>query len=369
MATLTLESLNKSIDGSVILKDINLHVEDGEFLVVVGPSGCGKSTLLRLISGLEPLSGGRILLNGECLEPIAPSKRNIAMVFQHYALYPHMTVYNNMAYGLKLRGVSKSQIDLKVTQVAKTLQLTDCLNRLPAGLSGGQRQRVAMGRAIVREPSLFLFDEPLSNLDAQLRQELRHEIKKQHQSLKTTSVYVTHDHLEAMTMATRMVVLNEGQIEQVGTPYEIYQSPASVFVAQFIGQYPINLFNAQSDYAKQSFLTSAGFRIPMPQDLCIKTLPNDVIIGIRPEHLKPSSDEACHVKAVVSCIDMLGADKLIELSLGDERRLLVRLAADFAIGSDLALRLSLPQAHIFCKHSGKRLGGWSESEEQSITAH
>lgn len=368
MATLSLESLSKSIDNAVILKEINLHVEDGEFLVVVGPSGCGKSTLLRLISGLEPLSAGQILLDGECLEPIAPSKRNIAMVFQHYALYPHMTVYNNMAYGLKLRGFSKAQIDEKVMQVANTLQLSDFLQRLPSGLSGGQRQRVAMGRAIVREPALFLFDEPLSNLDAQLRQELRHEIKKLHQSLKTTSIYVTHDHLEAMTMATRMVVLNKGEIEQVGTPLEIYQSPASVFVAQFIGQYPINLFDVDCDFSDNTFKSKAGFSLAMPSGFSLAHSAKTVVIGIRPEHIKPSSDETCHLKAGVSYVDMLGADQLIELSLVDESRLLVRLAADFAIGPEIALQLSLEQAHIFCKHSGKRLGGWSDQEEQSITS-
>ncbi|MCP1326740.1 sn-glycerol-3-phosphate ABC transporter ATP-binding protein UgpC, partial [Halomonas sp. 707D4] len=241
MASITLEGLKKTYAGDVqAVKGIDLDIKDGEFVVLVGPSGCGKSTLLRMVAGLETISDGTLKIGDRVVNGLEPAERDIAMVFQNYALYPHMTVYNNLAYGLKNRGFKKPEIEARVRNAAKMLEIEDFLGRKPRQLSGGQRQRVAMGRALVREPAAFLFDEPLSNLDAKLRVQMRVEIKQLQRRLKTTSLYVTHDQLEAMTLGDRLVVLNAGQIEQVGTPMEIYARPASMFVASFIGSPAMN---------------------------------------------------------------------------------------------------------------------------------
>ena len=240
MAAVDLIDVNKQIGQQNILQQIDLAIETGEFIVVVGPSGCGKSTLLRLVAGLEELTSGQILINRQSVNKTPPAQRDIAMVFQNYALYPHMSVYQNMAYGLRMRRYAPADIDSKVKHAAEMLRLTPYLERKPAALSGGQRQRVAMGRAMVRQPALFLFDEPLSNLDAKLRNEMRYEIKKLHQKLQTTSLYVTHDQTEAMTMADRVAILNQGKIEQIDRPQVIYDKPATAFVAGFTGPYPIN---------------------------------------------------------------------------------------------------------------------------------
>ncbi|WP_244264737.1 sn-glycerol-3-phosphate ABC transporter ATP-binding protein UgpC, partial [Vreelandella boliviensis] len=242
MASITLEGLKKTYSGDVhAVKGIDLQIKDGEFVVLVGPSGCGKSTLLRMVAGLETITEGTLKIGDRVVNKLEPAERDIAMVFQNYALYPHMTVYNNLAYGLKNRGFKKDEIDQRVHVAAKMLEIEEFLERKPRKLSGGQRQRVAMGRALVRDPAAFLFDEPLSNLDAKLRVQMRVEIKQLQRRLKTTSLYVTHDQLEAMTLGDRLVVLNAGQIEQVGTPMEIYARPATMFVAGFIGSPPLNM--------------------------------------------------------------------------------------------------------------------------------
>ncbi|WP_296597082.1 sn-glycerol-3-phosphate ABC transporter ATP-binding protein UgpC, partial [Roseibium sp.] len=248
MATITLDKVRKVYGGSVeAVKGVSIDIADGEFIVLVGPSGCGKSTLLRMMAGLEEITTGDIKIGDRVVNNVDPADRDIAMVFQNYALYPHMSVYNNLAYGLKNRGMAKDEIDRRVKEAARILEIGDYLERKPRALSGGQRQRVAMGRAIVREPAAFLFDEPLSNLDAKLRVQMRVEIKRLQRSLGTTSVYVTHDQLEAMTLADRLVVLNGGNIEQIGAPIDVYDKPASTFVASFIGSPAMNLLKVKAD--------------------------------------------------------------------------------------------------------------------------
>ncbi|WP_428675177.1 sn-glycerol-3-phosphate ABC transporter ATP-binding protein UgpC, partial [Roseibium sp.] len=248
MATITLDTVRKVYAGNVeAVKGVSIDIADGEFIVLVGPSGCGKSTLLRMVAGLEDITTGDIRIGDRVVNQVDPADRDIAMVFQNYALYPHMSVYNNLAYGLKNRGMDKGEIDRRVKEAARILEIGDYLDRKPRALSGGQRQRVAMGRAIVREPAAFLFDEPLSNLDAKLRVQMRVEIKRLQRALGTTSVYVTHDQLEAMTLADRLVVLNGGNIEQIGAPIEVYDKPASTFVASFIGSPAMNLLDVKTD--------------------------------------------------------------------------------------------------------------------------
>ncbi len=274
MATVTLKSLEKLFNNQRILSNINLKISDGEFIVILGPSGCGKSTLLRLVAGLEAVSKGEIFIGEKNVTNIEPKDRKIAMVFQNYALYPHMTVFNNIAYGLKLQKVSKSEIIKKVNFASEILQLNELLQRKPSQLSGGQRQRVAMGRAIVRDPNVFLFDEPLSNLDAKLRTQMRFEIKKIQKKFNTTSIYVTHDQIEAMTLADRIVLLNKGNIEQIGTPIELYTKPASTFVGGFIGNPPMNFI--PGEYIS-NYINFNNFN-------------KNCIVGIRPENIKILKD-------------------------------------------------------------------------------
>src|SRR5438105_10226836 len=248
MAQVHLRGVQKTYDNKVaVIHGIDMEIADGEFIVIVGPSGCGKSTLLRMVAGLERITGGQVAIGDRVVNQLEPKDRDIAMVFQNYALYPHMSVYANMAYGLKIRKLAKDDIDRRVRKAAKTLELEKLLDRLPRQLSGGQRQRVAMGRAIVREPAVFLFDEPLSNLDAKLRVQMRFEIQKLHRRLSTTSLYVTHDQVEAMTLAQRMIVMNAGRAEQIGTPMDVYQNPATVFVAGFIGSPAMNFLAGKAD--------------------------------------------------------------------------------------------------------------------------
>src|SRR5881394_1513800 len=248
MALVHLRGVKKTYDNKVaVIHGIDMEITDGEFIVIVGPSGCGKSTLLRMVAGLEHITGGEVAIGDRVVNQLEPKDRDIAMVFQNYALYPHMSVYQNMAYGLKIRGLAKDDIDRRVRKAAKTLELGALLERKPRQLSGGQRQRVAMGRAIVREPAVFLFDEPLSNLDAKLRVQMRFEMQNLHRSLKTTSLYVTHDQVEAMTLGDRLVVLNAGRVEQLGTPSEVYEKPATIFVAGFVGSPPMNLLRVRRD--------------------------------------------------------------------------------------------------------------------------
>lgn len=310
MTTLKIKNAVKRYpNGALAVKGVSVDVKDGELVVFVGPSGCGKSTLLRMVAGLEEVTEGDIELAGVNVKGVEPADRNIAMVFQNYALYPHMTVRGNLAYGLKNRGTPKDEIERKVNEAAELLQISDFLDRKPSQLSGGQRQRVAMGRAIVRDPAIFLFDEPLSNLDAKLRNQMRLEIKQLQRRLNIAAIYVTHDQVEAMTMADRIVVLNQGKIEQVGTPHEVYTKPASTFVANFIGSPPMNLIN----------VTVQGEKIAMgDQTLSVSGVEDGAhILGIRPEHIS-ISNVATGLQVDVQTVEDLGAVRLVHARVGDE---------------------------------------------------
>ena len=325
MGQITLKNVSKSFGSTTIIPDIDLEIEDGEFVVFVGPSGCGKSTLLRLIAGLEDTSGGTISIDGRDVTGEAPARRKLAMVFQSYALYPHMTVAKNIAFPLKMAGESKETIDRKVADAARVLNLTNYLERRPGQLSGGQRQRVAIGRAIVRQPSAFLFDEPLSNLDAALRGTMRLEISELHNQLKTTMVYVTHDQVEAMTMADKIVVLNAGNIEQVGSPMELYKSPKNLFVAGFIGSPKMNLIEG-APAAKQGAKT----------------------IGIRPEHLAVSTTSG-EWKATVGVAEHLGSDTFLHVHSDDVGPLTVRTDGEIGAhhGDTIWLTADAAKIHRF----------------------
>ena len=308
MASLRFEGVKKTYpNGTVVIHGIDVDVKDGEFVVIVGPSGCGKSTLMRMVAGLESVTAGQVLIDGKVVNDLEPAERDIAMVFQNYALYPHMSVFDNMAYGLKIRKFSKDEIKQRVNAAAAILELGALLERRPGQLSGGQRQRVAMGRAIVREPKVFLFDEPLSNLDAKLRVQMRLEIQKLHRRLKTTSLYVTHDQIEAMTLAERMIVMNQGMPEQIGTPAEVFEKPASVFVATFIGSPPMNLLPVEVD-AQGQITQDNGQPVQFgPEMVPAAVRGRKVFLGIRPEHIQ------LHVPGVttqVEMVEILGSEQL-----------------------------------------------------------
>ena len=315
MATLSFKQVKKVYPGGVaVIHGVDLDVKDGEFIVIVGPSGCGKSTLMRMVAGLESVTEGDISIGDKVVNKLEPAERDIAMVFQNYALYPHMSVYDNMAYGLKIRKLSKQEIDTRVQQAAQILELSHLLDRRPRQLSGGQRQRVAMGRAIVREPKVFLFDEPLSNLDAKLRVQMRLEIQKMHQRLNTTSLYVTHDQVEAMTLAQRMVVMNKGYAEQIGTPTEVFERPASTFVASFIGSPPMNLIPVKID-AQGQISTADGIALAINTHKVVEILKQkQVILGLRPEHISLDGDQ---FEVRVEMVEILGSEQLIHCLLGD----------------------------------------------------
>lgn len=315
MAAVVLDKVCKTYPGNVeVIKDFSMSIEAGEFVVIVGPSGCGKSTLLRMVAGLEAITNGEIHIADRLVNKLEPAQRDIAMVFQNYALYPHMKVFDNMAYGLKIKKFPKEEIQERVHNAAKILELSHLLDRRPRELSGGQRQRVAMGRAIVREPKVFLFDEPLSNLDAKLRVQMRLEIQRLHQRLRTTSLYVTHDQVEAMTLAQRMVVMNKGVAEQIGTPDEVFNTPASTFVASFIGSPPMNLFPVQIDETK-TIKAENGQELKFEPHLIPEALKNQsVILGIRPEHFKLHQSG---IEVEVEMVEVLGSEQLIHARLGD----------------------------------------------------
>ena len=300
MKTLKIEELSKNFGSTEVLRKINLEIDEGNFLVLLGPSGCGKSTLLNIIAGLETINEGNVHIDDYNVSKVEPKDRNIAMVFQSYALYPHMNVFDNMALGLKLKKTPKDEIEKKVNEAAKILQLEDYLDRLPKQLSGGQRQRVAIGRAITRDPKIFLFDEPLSNLDAKLRVEMRRELKKLHQNLKTTMVYVTHDQTEAMTLGTKIALMNNGRIEQYDTPTNIYNNPKSVFVADFVGSPPMNFIKGKiiDENNKKSFLPDGAeskFKILVDNKDLISNNTNQVLLGVRPEHIFFKKEHAVRV--------------------------------------------------------------------------
>ncbi len=338
------------------VKDFNLHINDQEFIVFVGPSGCGKSTTLRMIAGLEDISKGTLKIGGEVMNDVAPKDRDIAMVFQNYALYPHMTVYDNMAFGLKLQHVSKEEIDKKVDKAAEILGLKQYLKRKPAALSGGQRQRVALGRAIVRDAKVFLMDEPLSNLDAKLRVAMRAEIAKLHQRLNTTTIYVTHDQTEAMTMADRIVIMKDGIIQQIGSPKEVYDTPSNVFVAGFIGSPAMNFFKVT---LKDGYITNdGGLKVKLPEGrnkiLVEKGYEGkQLIFGIRPEDIHServvldATPDAC-VKSTVVVSELLGAETMLYTMIGDTEFVSRVDARDYhKPGEEVELAFNLNKAHFF----------------------
>ncbi|HZW15731.1 MAG TPA: sn-glycerol-3-phosphate ABC transporter ATP-binding protein UgpC [Brevundimonas sp.] len=350
MADVRLTGVTKRFGATEVLKGVDLEIADGEFVVFVGPSGCGKSTLLRTIAGLEEADGGAIAIGGRAVDDLSPSDRGIAMVFQSYALYPHMNVYENMAFGLTLAKVDKAEIDRRVRGAAETLNITDYLDRKPKALSGGQRQRVAIGRAIVREPQVFLFDEPLSNLDAALRVRMRYEFASLHERLKTTMIYVTHDQVEAMTLADRIVVLNGGVIEQVGKPMELYERPRNLFVAEFIGSPKMNLLAAEVVTASArgaTVRTATGESVKVDVDAS-RAAPGDAVtLGVRPEHLTVSG-RGDSIMAAVTFVETLGHATYAYLTAG-EAAVTVLLPGDMrpAVGEVLKLRAPAGQAHLF----------------------
>ena len=352
MACLELSNVSKTFGDVTILNHIDLKIEDGEFVVFVGPSGCGKSTLLRIIAGLEDASAGDIRLGGDLVNNASPAERGIAMVFQSYALYPHMTVYENMAFALKLAKAPRAQIDESVRAAAKILNIEALLDRRPRTLSGGQRQRVAIGRAIVRKPRVFLFDEPLSNLDAALRVRMRYEFAKLHDTLATTMIYVTHDQVEAMTLADRIVVLSEGRIEQVGAPLALYQSPDNLFVAGFIGSPKINLLSGElveTGSAQASVRLASGDIMRVEVDASRGGIGDKVTVGVRPEHFDPKA-VANTLTANVRFVESLGALSYAYGSLtGSDEELTAQLApgAPSVAGEILRLGVQADRAHLF----------------------
>ena len=356
MAQVTLRKVVKKYDEVLAVRGIDLDIMDKEFVVLVGPSGCGKSTTLRMIAGLEEITDGDIAIGGDVVNDVPPKDRDIAMVFQNYALYPHMNVYENMSFGLKLKRTPKDVIDQRVRQAAQILDITELLDRKPKQLSGGQRQRVAMGRAIVRDPKVFLFDEPLSNLDAKLRVSMRGEIKALHQRLKTTTIYVTHDQIEAMTMADRIVVLRDGRIVQVGTPLDLYDHPANVFVAQFIGSPAMNLLPAKlaTDGGRKAAVIDGGAALELPQQIG-GAAGQAILLGIRPEHIT-IGQAADALPAKVSVVEPMGAQVQIETRVaGHEVTALLNERIIPAPGSAIGLVPNRAMLHAFDAASGQRL--------------
>ncbi|MGV6805013.1 MAG: ABC transporter ATP-binding protein [Ruegeria sp.] len=360
---LDINNLYKNYGATEILKDINISIEPGDFLVLVGPSGCGKSTLLNCIAGLEPITGGTLSIGGKDMTHVSPKDRDIAMVFQSYALYPTMSVAKNITFGMKVRGVDQATQDAKLKEVASLLQIEPLLNRRPSQLSGGQRQRVAMGRALVRDPKLFLFDEPLSNLDAKLRVEMRTEIKKLHQTLDASIVYVTHDQIEAMTLATKIVVLKGGVVQQIGSPAEIYNRPANLFVADFMGSPAMNLIPANVER------NGAGTHVSITRDGAAPIvltesrdldLPNEVILGLRPEDIAEAGFRAGagvqEAECMVDMVEPAGADTYVVSELGG-KQVTARLHAETSAqaGQMLNLAFDMSKVSYFAKGTGERL--------------
>ncbi len=360
---LDINKLYKNYGATEILKDINISIEPGDFLVLVGPSGCGKSTLLNCIAGLEEITGGTLSIGGNDMTHVSPKDRDIAMVFQSYALYPTMSVAKNITFGMKVRGVDQATQEAKLKDVASLLQIEPLLNRRPSQLSGGQRQRVAMGRALVRDPKLFLFDEPLSNLDAKLRVEMRTEIKKLHQTLDASIVYVTHDQIEAMTLATKIVVLKGGIVQQIGTPAEIYNNPANLFVADFMGSPAMNLIPAQASNngsgTQISIARESGETLVL-NDARDLSLPQDVILGLRPEDIAEAGFRAgAGVQEAACMVDMVepaGADTYVVSELGG-KQVTARLHAETSAqaGQLLNLAFDMSKVSYFAKETGERL--------------
>ena len=359
MARLTLSALRKSYGAHAVVHGVDLDVADREFIVLVGPSGWGKSTILRMIAGLEEITSGMIAIDGRVVNEVDPKDRDIAMVFQDYALYPHMTVAQNMAFSLRYRGFAKPEIRQRVEAAARMLDIETLVERMPRQLSGGQRQRVAMGRAIVRDPKVFLFDEPLSNLDAKLRVAMRTEIKALRQRVPVTTVYVTHDQVEAMTLADRIVVLDKGSVQQIGTPEEVYETPASTFVAAFMGAPPMNLVPASlsGDGAVE---LPGGTRLQLPRASSARldrAQKQEIWFGVRPEHLAVARDvSTAEIKAEAGVVEPLGSDTMVQFDLGGTT-LIARMPPKSvrATGDPLALTIDPHDVHVFDRASGRRI--------------
>jgi len=365
MKLVTFDNVSKLFGEVVALKDFSLEVQDREFLVLLGPSGCGKSTALRIVAGLEDPTRGNILIKDRVVNDVEPKRRDVAMVFQNYALYPHMSVYDNIAFGLRMRGLSRHEIDRLVKEAAQSLGLSDLLRRKPGELSGGQRQRVALGRAIVRRPVVYLMDEPLSNLDAKLRVQTRGELIRMHRQLQTTFIYVTHDQVEAMTMGDRIAILEQGLLQQVGPPQEVYDRPANIFVAGFIGSPAMNLFPARvrsrdGDVFAESEV--GNFRLDTAQTRgAPDTSDGEVMVGVRPEHLYLSAEGGGRVSAtidaVVDLVEYLGNEAHVTFSRGGTT-LVARLDARVSLkpGETVPLTVLVEDIHLFDRASGRRLG-------------
>jgi len=360
MAGISIHDVRKNYGRTEVIHGVSMDVNDGEFIVIVGPSGCGKSTLLRMVAGLESITAGTIEIGGRVVNKLEPRERDIAMVFQNYALYPHMSVFDNMAYGLKIQGLAKGEIKERVGKAATVLQLEPYLGRKPRELSGGQRQRVAMGRALVRNPAAFLFDEPLSNLDAKLRVQMRLEIKQLQRSVNTTSLYVTHDQVEAMTLADRLIVMNAGVAEQIDTPLNVYNRPATIFVAGFIGSPAMNLLPATAGAPGTGLQLADGTRVK-PRDTRLPDAGREVYLGVRPEHLAPVKDLNADIELKVLAVETLGADTLahglIGGANGSASNLVVRMPGNASVkaGDTLPLAIEPGMAHLFDRQSGKRI--------------
>ncbi len=360
MATITFKNVVKSYDGvNNVIPGLDLEIKDREFIILVGPSGCGKSTILRMIAGLEEVTSGDLFISDKRVNDVAPKDRDIAMVFQSYALYPHMTVYKNMAFGLSLRKMPKEDIDRKVTQVAKILDIEKYLKRKPKALSGGQRQRVALGRAMVREPSVFLLDEPLSNLDAKLRTEMRSQITQLHNDLQATFIYVTHDQTEAMTMADRIVVLKDGIVNQIDTPQDLYNHPCNMFVAGFIGSPQMNFINAKIIAADGKLYASfSDYKIPLLERMCDplkEYIDKDVVIGIRPENFHSEKfyfkeDESNKIELFTNIVEMMGSELNLYGEI-DGNKIVAKVPSNpnIKLNSNVSLAINTEKIHIFDK--------------------
>jgi multiple sugar transport system ATP-binding protein len=353
MATIEIDRLVKKYGQTAVVHGIDLAIQDGEFVVLVGPSGCGKSTTLRMIAGLEEISGGQIRIDGRVVNDLQPKDRNIAMVFQNYAIYPHVTVADNIAFGLYRSKLSKSEKRARVEQVAQTLGLSHLLERRPSALSGGQRQRVAIGRAMVRDPAAFLFDEPLSNLDAQLRTQMRIEIKRLHHRLGTTSVFVTHDQVEAMTMADRIVVMRDGRILQVGSPLELYEKPVDVFTARFIGSPTMNLLPASLKQGEADLSVGGSIKVPS-----LSASSSEVLVGVRPQDLAPGVPgvPGLSVSGTVVVVETLGSETLVHIESGDQTIIGSAPGRQIPkIGEQLTLHAPVERLYYFDKATEKAL--------------
>ncbi len=350
MGAISLTNINKSFGSAHVIKDVNIEIEDGEFTVFVGPSGCGKSTLLRLIAGLEDISSGELRIGGRVVNDLQPKERAVAMVFQSYAIFPHMTVRENIAFGLTIRREKKADIAQKVAEAARTLKMEELLDRRPAQLSGGQRQRVAIGRAIVRDPAVFLFDEPLSNLDAALRMSTRQEIAALHEQLKSTMIYVTHDQVEAMTLADKIVVLKDGKVMQIGAPMELYHNPGNLFVAGFLGSPSMNFLPVKIVSQTEETLTVSSSTLgetTVPRRGKSLETGQAATLGIRPQYLRPS--DAGKLRGTVKVSERLGTETVVDVELEDGTKLMAALAEDAVLqpGQTIAFDFDGGQAHVF----------------------